>query len=148
MISQTTRPWLLLQLAAAITHVCCGRVLPSLSSSLRGGGGGDGGHSAITTRILTDANTTTTTSSSSSSSSSVVCIVGAGASGLSSYLRLMQTKKYGKDDIIIFEKEAVAGGKAIDYVGPDGKTYIVGPQTGVPKSYHYIDDLLQQFQVR
>lgn len=50
-------------------------------------------------------------------SKSDVCIIGAGASGLASALRLRQK---GYKDVVIFERNAVPGGKAITlHVGPD-----------------------------
>ena len=90
--------------------------------------------------------TTTAVPPPPSTPSSSVCIIGAGASGLSTNLRL-QAKGYAHDDIVIFEKETTPGGKALDYKAPDGKSFMMGAITGVPGSYRYIDELLQQYQV-
>lgn len=57
-----------------------------------------------------------------------VCIIGAGASGLSSALRLRQK---GYKDIVIFERNAGPGGKAVTLkVEPDNTSLYLGALLG------------------
>ncbi|EQC27766.1 hypothetical protein SDRG_14515 [Saprolegnia diclina VS20] len=73
-----------------------------------------------------------------------VCILGAGPSGLASALRLAEK---GITDVVIFDKKDGPGGKAENWVSPEGYIHQVGAIFGDTTMYPLVIDLTDKFNI-